>query len=94
MITDELRERIAAMCKVSGLDGERLYAIADRIDEQHRRALEKVAAMVDEEIVRCKDCGCMEQGISFDGSIGWFLCTHFNRSTRRDGFCAWGERKN
>ena len=47
-ITDELRERIAAVCKVSGLDGERLYAIADRIDEQHRKALEKVAAMVDE----------------------------------------------
>lgn len=36
-ITDELRERIAAMCKVSGLDGERLYAIADRIDAEHKR---------------------------------------------------------
>lgn len=47
-ITDELREWIAAMCKASGLDGERLYAIADRIDGQHRKALEKAAAMVDE----------------------------------------------
>jgi hypothetical protein len=33
-ITDELRERIAGVCKVSGLSGEKLYAIADRIDEQ------------------------------------------------------------
>lgn len=47
-----------------------------------------------EEIVRCKNCACMEQRISFDGSICWFLCTYFNRPTRRDGYCAWGEWKN
>lgn len=38
-ITDELRECIAAMCKVSGLDGGRLYAIADRIDIAHKHAI-------------------------------------------------------
>ena len=47
-----------------------------------------------EEIVRCRDCRCMEQRISFDGTVGWFLCTHFDRPTRRDGFCAWGERRD
>ena len=46
------------------------------------------------EIVRCRDCSCMERRVSFDGSIGWFLCTHFDRPTRRDGFCAWGERRD
>lgn len=46
-----------------------------------------------EEIVRCRDCSCMEQRVSFDGTVGWFLCTNFDRPTRLDGFCAWGERK-
>ena len=49
-ITDELREW--AHARFVGLlssEWEReLLAIADRIDEQHRRALERVAAMVDE----------------------------------------------
>ena len=48
-ITDELREW--AHARFVGLlssEWEReLLAIADRIDEQHRKALEKVAAMVD-----------------------------------------------
>lgn len=43
-----------------------------------------------EEIVRCKDCAYMEQQTTYDGSMSWFLCTHFDRPTRRDGFCAWG----
>ena len=47
-----------------------------------------------EEIVRCRDCRYMEQRVSFDGTVGWFLCTHFDRPTRRDGFCAWGERRD
>ena len=46
-----------------------------------------------EEIVRCKDCAYMEQQTTYDGSMSWFLCTHFDRPTRRDGFCAWGVRK-
>ncbi len=33
-ITDELRERITGVCRVSGLSGEKLYGIADRIDER------------------------------------------------------------
>ena len=49
-ITDELREWVRE--RFVGLlssEWEReLLAIADRIDEQHRRALERVAAMVDE----------------------------------------------
>ena len=49
--------------------------------------------LTDEEIVRCRDCRCMEQRVSFDGTVGWFLCTNFDRPTRRDGFCAWGERR-
>lgn len=94
-ITDELRKFADEFERTewNGL-AERAREIADRIDEAHRKALEKVAAMVDEEIVRCKDCSCMEQRISFDGSIGWFLCTRSNRPTRRDGFCAWGERRD
>ena len=47
-ITDELREWIASLYTPNSgtvkMEGER---IADRIDEQHRKALEKVAAMVD-----------------------------------------------
>lgn len=52
-ITDELREwafcnRHYDFIESSGGGYAELLAIADRIDEQHRRALEKVAAMVDE----------------------------------------------
>ena len=54
-ITDELRECIATAewqyedgIKTAYIPKDRLTAIADRIDEQHRKALEKVAAMVDE----------------------------------------------
>lgn len=45
-ITDELRE-YASFCP-GGMGGDALRHIADRIDEQHRKALERVAAMVDE----------------------------------------------
>ncbi len=53
-ITDELREW--AHARFVGLlssEWEReVDEIADRIDEQHRRALEKVAAAVDEDAAR------------------------------------------
>ena len=45
MITDELRAWIDGNTVIHVTA---LRAIADRIDEQHRRALERVAAMVDE----------------------------------------------
>ena len=44
-ITDELREWGN---RWEDVVADEIDAIADRIDEQHRRALEKVAAMVDE----------------------------------------------
>ena len=54
-ITDELRECIATAIwqyengiKTAYIPNDKLLAIADRIDEQHRKALERVAAMVDE----------------------------------------------
>ena len=52
-ITDELREwasytRHYDFIESSGGGHCELLAIADRIDEQHRKALEKVAAMADE----------------------------------------------
>lgn len=49
-ITDELREWAMKKCwHMLDADGYyELLDIADRIDEQHRKALEKVAAMVDE----------------------------------------------
>lgn len=54
-ITDELRECIAAAIwqyedgiKTAYIPNDKLLAIADRIEEQHRKALERVAAMVDE----------------------------------------------
>lgn len=52
-ITDELREwafysRHYDFIESSGGGYAELLEIADRIDEQHRKALEKVAAMVDE----------------------------------------------
>ena len=45
MITDELREWGN---RWEDVVADEIDAIADRIDEQHRKALEKVAAMVDE----------------------------------------------
>ena len=50
-ITDELREWVrnhVAELNIGGVDERDLKEIADRIDEQHRKALERVAAMVDE----------------------------------------------
>ena len=54
-ITDELRECIATAIwqyengiKTAYIPNNKLLAIADRIEEQHRKALERVAAMVDE----------------------------------------------
>ena len=44
-ITDELREWGS---RWEDAVADEIDAIADRIDEQHRKALEKVAAMVDE----------------------------------------------
>lgn len=46
MITDELRKWNTGRLRPD--HAVALDAIADRIDEQHRKALEKVAAMVDE----------------------------------------------
>jgi hypothetical protein len=43
-------------------------------------------------VVRCKDCEYMERQTTYDGSLNWFLCSHFKRPTRCDGFCAWGVR--
>ena len=45
-ITFELRE-FASHC-AGGMGGDALTAIADRIDEQHRKELALVASMVDE----------------------------------------------
>ena len=48
-ITDELRERIDAVCRVSGWDCKRLIAIADRIDAEHERVrAESIIDMTDE----------------------------------------------
>lgn len=47
-ITDELREWMRNHTVNCSDNRIALVAIADRIDEQHRKALEKVAAMVDE----------------------------------------------
>ena len=46
-ITDELRAMLNMTESINSADIQDLYEIADRIDEQHRRALEKFAAMVD-----------------------------------------------
>lgn len=54
MITDELREWVRRLdCNphlgsLTDFGKQGLRNLADRIDEQHRKALEKVAAMVDE----------------------------------------------
>ena len=45
-------------------------------------------------VVRCKDCEYMERQTTYDGSMSWFLCSHFKRPTRCDGFCAWGEKES
>lgn len=47
-ITYELRAMLNMTESINIADIQDLYEIADRIDEQHRKALEKVAAMVDE----------------------------------------------
>ena len=50
-ITDELREWIDSIMWLDESISQahkNVLAIADRIDEQHRKALERVAAMVDE----------------------------------------------
>lgn len=47
-ITDELRHEVANYPFRDNRDFALFEAVADRIDEQHRRALERVAAMVDE----------------------------------------------
>ena len=47
-ITDELREWAHGFNGPWKRNEVALLAIADRIEEQHRKALEKVAAMVDE----------------------------------------------
>ena len=46
-ITDELREWIRARNMMAKETFDQLTAIADRIDAEHRKALEKVAAMVE-----------------------------------------------
>ena len=46
-ITYELRAMLNMTESINTADIQDLYEIADRIDEQHRRALEKVSAMVD-----------------------------------------------
>ena len=50
-----------------------------------------------EEIVRCRDCRHMEQRTFndpiTDTDFRCFRCDYFNCPTRRDGFCAWGDRK-
>ena len=50
-ITDELREYVIRVHRNGWFDRrvcDDLLEITDRIDEQHRKALERVAAMVDE----------------------------------------------
>ena len=66
-ITDELREWVRE--RFVGLlssEWEReVDEIADRIDEQHRKALEKVAAMVDEHDAGwpgCRSCKAHKRG--------------------------------
>jgi hypothetical protein len=52
MITDELREWTRIHTVNCSDNRIALVAIADRIDAEHRKALEKVAAMVDEDTAR------------------------------------------
>ena len=67
-ITDELREWGN---RWEDAVADEIDAIADRIEEQHRKALEKVAAMVDEpdEIERrVKDLEHLTEGMLLDES--------------------------
>lgn len=67
-ITDELREwarNHVAELNIGGVDERDLKEIADRIDEQHRKALERVAAMVDEPDAGwsgCRSCKAHKRG--------------------------------
>lgn len=49
-------------------------------------------------IVRCRDCRHMEPRTFNDPitetDFGWFRCDYFNRPTKCDGFCAWGDRRD
>lgn len=64
-ITDELREYVGLG---EGTVPCEIRAIADRIDEQHRRALEKVSAVVDEHDAGwagwsgCRSCKAHKRG--------------------------------
>ena len=49
---------------------------------------------INERIVRCKNCKFMVPRVSQLMDIGWFRCMHFDKPTRLDGFCAWGEGIN
>ncbi len=63
-ITDELREWYKDRLFM-GNGWAEIDAIADRIDEQHRKALEKVAAMVDEHDAGwpgCRSCKAHKRG--------------------------------
>ena len=55
-ITDELRECIATAIwqyendvKTAYIPKDKLFAIADRIDTEHKAALEKLSALIDED---------------------------------------------
>ena len=64
MITDELRQLIP-INGIVYIYPEDLETIADRIDAQHRKALEKVAAMVDEPGAGwsgCRSCKAHKRG--------------------------------
>lgn len=60
-ITDELREYANIATDRDIYAGARLCKIADRIDAEHRSALEKLAAQVDETSDMREFCGRIEQ---------------------------------
>lgn len=62
-ITDELRE-YARGC-AGGMGGDALRHIADRIDREHRMAMEKVAAEVDEDAM--EEHGLVKLPVDADG---------------------------
>ena len=89
-ITDELRECIATAIwqyengiKTAYIPNDKLLAIADRIEEQHRAALGRNAAMVDDEIVQCGDCR-WRKGV---------VCGYFDKITWVMDFCSHGTRR-